>query len=835
MLDQIGQDLAYGARSIRRNVSFSLLVIGLLAIGIGANTAIYSVIDAVLLRKLPVTRPDELIALGLTENVEAFGNGTPGAIMYSYPLYRDVRDANTGFTGLVATGRTGRLDVRIDSGASEPEHPRGRFVSGNYFSLLGIPAAIGRTLGPADDLEDALPRATISYAYWASRFNRDPTVIGRSLIIDDAAVAITGVAAPGFDGEVVGSSTEIWLPVSSHDLLRRHEQILEDRSAMWLLLIGRAKPGLTLTQIRARVVPVIRASIFTHATQKQLRRLEKHEPEYAISSAARGLSRVRDQFGAALETLMAGVVLLLCIVCVNVANLLLARGVARRREVAVRLAMGASRWRVVRQMLTESVVVATVSAGVAVMAAWWMSRALLVVASGADRVALDVDPNGRVLLFALLLGVGSVLLFGLVPSFRASRVDVAASVRASGRSIASGSRFGASLIIAQVALSIVLLAGALSLARGLYAALSTDIGVDRDHIIVASVDIGKRGYTGDRLANLAHALTERIALTPGVAVVTLSENGLFDDTQWSTSIDVPEGRPTAPDDSLVSTDAVGAGYARGIGAHLLAGRDLTTQDEEPNTRSVLVNASFAQFYFPGQSAIGRRIVVGPRTAMEIVGVIADVRGQSLEAPAGHRARQVYYPFLHGNDTTRLGQPSQMRLLIRTQGAPETVIPSVRRAILAADGTLPIERVDALRFLIQDSIQEERLATQIMIAIGGLALVFAALGLFGVVSYSVARRTSEIGIRAALGARRADVAALVIREAMRPVALGIVIGLPLFLLSMRVLQHRLTIAPATDPVVIGGAISVLIVCTVAAALVPAHRASRIDPTEALRQE
>ena len=836
MIDQLRQDLGYALRTIRRNVGFATLVIGGLAIGIGANSAIYSLVDAVVIRKLAVPHPDQLIALGLPGNVEGFGGGTPGAIMYSYPLYRDVRAANTAFTDVLATGRAGLLQARIDSTTIDAEHPRGRFVSGNYFSLLGVTAALGRVLGPADDTPNAPPRATISYAYWTARFHKDSSIVGRSIVIDDAPVTISGVAASGFDGEIVGSATELWLPIGVHDQLERHQRLLNDRSAMWLLLIGRAKPGLTLAQVRQRVEPVIRGSIFDNATPAQLRRLEREPLEIPLSSAARGLSRVRDRFAAPLDVLMAGVAILLCIVCVNVANLLLARGVARRHELATRLAVGANRAQIVRQLLTESLVFATISGAVAVIFAWWTSKALVVIASGASPLVLDVDPNPRILLFTLVVACGSVLIFGLAPALRTSRIELAAMARSSHRSVTTSRRFGFTLIASQVALSLVLLTGALALMRGLDAALGSDLGFDRTHLLVAKLDIDKPGYRGARLATAVRALTDRVSAIPGVSAVSLSENGLFDDTEWSTSIDVPGSPPrSSADDSLAGTDAVGADYAHAIGARVLAGRDLTAQDETDNATSILVNASFADFYFPGRSAVGRTVRFGPHTNLSIVGVIADVRGQSLEAPEGHHARRVYYPYLHGDDSTRLGQPSELRLLVHTSGDPALVASSVRRAITNADRALPIESIDPLTSLVRTSVHEEALVMQITFAISVLAVLLAAIGLFGVMSYSVARRTNEIGVRVTLGARGIDIARMIVSEAFRPVAIGIVVGIPLVVATTRLLQSRLGTTTSSDLLPVATAVGILSLCGVVAALLPAHRASQIEPAEALRQE
>jgi predicted permease len=532
LLGDLQQDLAYGVRTLRRSAGFTALVVGGLALGIGANATIFSLIDAMLLRQLPVTRPNELVTVGEPDMASSAGVGVPMARSFSYPLYRDVRYNNRVFTGLLATGAAGRLDVRIDQRATEPEHPRGRFVSGNYFAVLGVHALIGGTLGAPDDEIGAAPRATISHAYWMRRFGGDSSVVGRTIIVNNAGVVITGVTPGAFTGEIVGSSTEIWLPVATHDLLRPNDRRLNERRASWLLLMGRARPGLSFEQVKQQIVQTIEHSIMANATATQRLTLQSRGIEYAVSSGARGLSTVRPQFAAPLVALMVGVALLLVIVCVNVANLLLARGIARRREMSLRLAIGANRSRIVRQLLTEGLLLALVSGVAASLVAWWGSRAMLALASEGRPLSLAVGPNASVLAFTALLSIASVVVFGLVPALRSSRVDLSAAMRAQSRSVTQGARFGRWLIAAQVAISLVLVTSASMLTRSLRAAESLDLGFDRDRLIVADLDIGTPAYETERLETLVHGLRDRLMKIPGVAAVSWSENGLFSGSEW---------------------------------------------------------------------------------------------------------------------------------------------------------------------------------------------------------------------------------------------------------------------------------------------------------------
>jgi predicted permease len=843
IVSDIRQDLGYGVRTFRRNAALTVLVIGGLALGIGANTAIYSVIDAILLRQLPVSRPDELIAVGDPDMVESSGQGMPGARSFSYPLYRDVRDHNQVFTDVLATGRAGRLDVYVGAAGApdgirvtgEPEHPHGRFVSGNYFSVLGLRPSLGRSLDSTSDRREAEPQVMISHGYWTRRFESDSSILGRALLVNGVSVTVIGVGPRGFSGEVVGASADIWLPIGTRDRIPPADSALGDRRKMWLLLIGRAKPDVTVETAKAQLTPLIRSSIFSNLRAEEIATLEKRGLEYFVSSGARGLSSVRVSFQAPLITLMAGVALLLLIVCVNVANLLLARGIARQREMSLRLAIGANRSRIVRQLLIESLLLAIVSGAAAVLVGWWGSVALVTLASDGTAISLPVTPSVGVVAFTLLLSIGSVILFGLVPALRTSRVDLAVALRAQARSLTQRSPFGVVLIAGQVALSLVLLAGAWMTTRSVRAALSTNLGFDRDHLIAVDIDVVRRRLSVERVGAYAEAVRERVASVPGVAAVSYSENGLFTGTEWTSTIQVAGFTPRDDEDLRAANDYVGPGYARAIGARLVAGRDIEPHDRALPMPVAMVNEAFARFYFPNRNPIGQVIRMDDdlSTAIQIVGVIADLRSRSVDAPQGRYARRMYFLFVRQSEPTNV--PGHLRVFVRAKGEPAALVKSVRGAVAAIDPAVSIDEIQPLVNRVRSSIREERLVARIATALGALALVLAAIGLYGVTSYSIARRTSEIGIRVALGARTTDVARLVFGGALVPVLIGAVVGVPLAMAAMKLLRSHLPNIVPTDPLSVVGAIAVLVATSVIASAAPARRALRIDPVTALRDE
>jgi len=522
-----------------------------------------------------------------------------------------------------------------------------------------------------------------------------------------------------------------------------------------------------------------------------------------------------------------------------VANLLLARAVARGREMSVRLALGADRSRLVRQLLTESAVLAALGAAAGLLVAWWGSHALLALAGDGRAIPVHTGVDFPVLSFTALVSVAAVALFGLVPALRGSRVDLASMMRSSGGAIAGGSLglrrgrvpLGMLLVVGQVALSIVLLVGATMLVRSLRNVQSTDVGIDRDHLVIVDVDATSRSYIGPRLGPFANRLRDRLAAVPGVAAVAFSENGIFSGTESATTIEIPGFTMRQPADSQIAYDQVGAGYMHAIGAHLLAGRDIERGDEAGLPRVMVVNQSLAHFYF-GDTAVGKFIHFNDSVAVQIVGIVADIRDHDLSAPMQRRA---YFPFAHASDSLNLGWPGSLRLEVRTAGDPSAMVQPLRAAILGVDPVLPIDGIDPLVTLMRDSISQERLLAKLATAFGVLALVLAAVGLYGVMTYAITRRTGEIGLRVALGAQRGGVIRMVVGDVLRLVVTGIVIGLPLALATVRLLGAELHDVSPTDPASIAIAIVVLTLSALAAGLLPALRASRVSPIVALRAE
>lgn len=842
-LEDLRQDAAYAVRTLAQHRGFAAIVVLILALGIGANTAMFTLIDALLLRTLPVPRPEQLITIGDPTRTGSVSQGSPQADLASYPLYADLREHDGIVSGLYASGRTPRLDVLIDRDSTggglssrEAEHPRGRFVSGNYFSVLQVRAAAGRTFAADEDrVSGDDPVVVISDAYWKRRFAGERSVIGRGISVNGTPLTIIGVTPPGFTGAIVGQPTEMWIPLMMQPSVMAHSPWLTDRTTNWLLLMGRLEPGVTLAQARGAFAALVERTLLENATGDQVGGIERRlrgEP-VRVESGERGFSYFRSSYGPALLTLMAAVGLVLLIACANIANLMLARAAARGREMSVRMALGAGRLRLIQQLLTESLILAAAGGALGLLVAYWGSSALLHLAGrGSNPIPIDAHIDGRILAFTAALSLLTALLFGLVPALRATRVQLATALRAQGRGVAGTQgrpgklSLGKLLVVTQVALSMLLLVGTGMLVRSTQRLMNADLGLARGELVIAEVDAQRAGYTGPRIVALMRDLTERVERVPGVTAVSISENGIFSGTESGTTIQVEGYTARADSDTLVAYDDVGPNYFHAIGAHLLQGRDFEARDNETGSKVAVMNETAALFFFPQGDVIGHHVTTDSAT-WEIVGVVADVQGHDVR---GTPERQVYFPMVQMSRT-----PGRFKMEIRATGDPARLVVPVRRALQAADPSLIVLGVDVLTDLVRDSISRDRMVAQVVSFFGVLALVLAALGLYGVMAYATTRRTSEFGLRMALGAQRGDVTRMVLNDALILTIGGVVAGLPVALIATRFLGSQLFGIGVFDLPSIVLAVFVLSVSAAAAGFLPAMRASRVPPLEALRAE
>jgi predicted permease len=839
MFEETGQDVRFALRTLRRQPAFTTVVLLILAFGIGANAAIFSLIDALLLRTLPVPRPEQLIVLGDPSRTGGMSVGDANTVLFSYPLYTDLRDRNAFVTALAATGRAGTLDVVIPDasarGTPSAEHPRARYVSTNYFTVLGIPALAGRTFsGERPDVPGIEPSIVISHGYWQRRFAGARDVIGRQITINGASVAIIGVTPPGFDGEVVGRPTDLWIPLTMQPLITPDQPFLRERSLSWLLPLGRLKPGVSLEQARAGFTQLARAQLGalgpTGGGVADVRTVDVR-----VSSAKRGLSALRSQYKEPILTLMVAVGLVLLIVSANVANLQLARAAVRQREMGVRMALGAGRRRLLRQLLTESVVLAGAAGVLGIIVTIWGSVFLVRVAAGGARLSpLDIRLDARVIGFTAAVALLTALLFGLAPAIRATRLELSETLRAGARGLsggiwgAPGRRLGLGklLVAVQVALSLALLVTTGMLVRSMARLQAVDLGLARDELLIADIDAWDHGYRGARLTALCQQLVERVSRLPGVRSVSFSENGVFSGTESSLTLQVPGFVVRAPDDTSAKFDHVGPGYFGTIGARLVRGRDFLPTDRAGAPRVTVVNETMAKFYFGTIDVLGRSIVVGD-TTFQIVGVVADTKSAQVRGDAD---RRLYLGFLQA-----LLEPSALRLEIRASGSDlARLVAPVRKEVAALDAAM---RVDAspLPLRLDESLTQDKLVSRVITAFGSLALLLAALGLYGVMAYTTARRTGEFGLRMALGAQPGAVTRMVLGETMTVVGIGLVLGVPAAVAATRLVRNQLFGIGTLDVPSIVAAVVVLGLSALLAGFLPARRAASVGPLVALRQD
>jgi predicted permease len=824
------RDLKHAARGLSKNSGFAAVVILTLGVGIGANAAIFSLMDQVLVRPLPVRDPEALVLL---DGPGAFRGRTFNAMTFSYPMYTDFRDRNEVFSGVLARFPTSMTVV--SNGQSE--RVSGELVSGNYFEVLGVRPAAGRLLNAADDgTPGAHPVAVLSHGYWLRRFGGNPAALNQTIVINGHPLTIVGVSAPGFNGLQVGSNADVMVPLMMKAQMTPTWNDLDNRRSRWLNVMARLKSGVSAEQAEVQLNVVYRQvnqqEIETIPNASESFRKQFVEKRLEVLPGGRGLSDLRQQFSTALIVLMCMVGVVLVIACANVANLLLARAASRQKEIAVRLALGASRARIVRHQLVESFVLAGCGAAVGLLLSSWTGTLFLAAMPGSESSrALSAAPDARVLLFTLLLAVITALLFGTAPALHATRHATASTLREEAGSVAGGgrqARMRRVLVVGQVAMSMLLLAGAGLFARSLYNLRAVDPGFGVDRLLVFSIDPTLSGYDQPRSQRLFEDLQQALSAVPGVRSVSMSEMGVLTGFRWGMTVRIDGYQSKEGEDMNPGVDGVGPRYFSTMGIPLVAGREFTEQDVLSAPRVAIVNETMARRYWGETSPIGRRLGFGRGnpTDIEIVGVVKDIRSQQLreEAP-----RFIYLPYRQNDAVT------QLSYYVRAAGDAPSTATATRQAVQRLDPNLPIFDLKTMEAQVGESLFVERMVAALSVAFGALATLLATIGLYGVMSYAVARRTREIGIRMALGAERRGVLWLVLKEVALLGVAGAAVGLIAALyLSRRVESQLFGITP-NDPLTLAAGVSLLLLVALVAGFIPARRATKIDPILALRAE
>jgi predicted permease len=831
-LEGLLQDLLYGLRAMLRSPGITIVALLSLALGIGANTAIFSLMDAVMLRSLPVKNPQQLVMLG-----EAHATGITDSFgvteLYSYPFYRQLQKRNQVFSDTAAV-----LSMRSDvhgfvSGRTTAEPMHVQLVSGNYFATLGVEPMMGRLLIDQDDrVESAGPIAVVSYGWWQKALGGDPRVLNRTLKIADTTYSIVGVAPPEFFGTTVGESLDIWVPLSMVKQIPPYFNAYSDNFAEALFIIGRLKPGVSVARATTNVNLLYQQILreFRGGALSQRETAALKEAYVPLTPFSAGVAGPRRHFSDPLKLLMGIVGLVLLIACANIANLLLARSTARVREFAVRQSLGAQRSRLIRQLLTESLMLAVAGGALGLALAAGAGRLLLrMISSGKNPVSLDLSINIHVLLFTLVITLITALLFGTIPAFRATKLDLTKSLK-DGQGAANGhgkSPLAKALVISQVALSLLLVVAAGLFLRSLVNLTRVDTGFRREGVLRVALDPTSMGFQKDdpRLQERYRQIEEQVSALPGVHAASFA-SFVFHEGYWSSDISVP-GADKHPDVDVIH-NVIGNGYFNALQIPLLAGRTFGPQDTATSQKVALISKRTARTLFPNGSPVGRHYFFGnpsDKDEREVIGVVGDVKFRDLgEKPVA----MDYVPA--AQNPMYLGD-----LVVRYSGNSALISPGIQHAIHDVDNKIPITDIATLDEWVSGSITNQRLIAQLSTFFGLLAIFLSAIGIYGLMSYVVGRRTNEIGIRMALGAERMHVRWLVMREVLVLVAIGIAIGVPAALLSSRLVASMLFGLSATDAASLLAAVAVMLAIAALAGYLPARRASRVDPMVALRYE
>ncbi|HYL64323.1 MAG TPA: ABC transporter permease [Candidatus Methylomirabilis sp.] len=830
-LEDLLQDTNYGVRAMLRSPGITLIALLSLALGIGANTAIFSLMDRVMLRALPVQAPEQLVLFGdgLDEGVS---DGFPNTELYSYPFYREIQKRNQVFADVAAAFSILNEAHGFLQGRSESELFHVQLVSGSYFSMLGVQPVIGRLLTEEDDSSQGNhPVVVVSYAWWTRALGRDPAVLEKKITLGSAVLSIVGVAPPEFFGTKVGALPDLWVPLSMQNAVPPGYGDRNDQMSECLHLMARLKPDVTSAQATANAnllfQQILRGFSAAPLTRENLLKLDKTHLE--LTPMVTGFSQLRYRFSGSLKVLMAVVSLVLLIACANIANLLLARSTARARELAVRQALGAARSRLIRQLLTESLVLAAVGGALGIAFASAAGHLIVnILSDGRTALHLDVSLNSSLLLFTLAITVATALLFGTFPAFRATRLNVSDSLK-DGRNQAAGAAkgpFAKALIVSQVAVSLVLLIGAGLFIRSLMNLVNVDTGFNRENVIRVRVDASSAGYKEDaRLMALYHQIEDRVNALPGVRAASFSIF-TFNEGTWNNPIWV-QGYERGHREIDVNHNAVGSDYFRAMGIPLLAGRAFGPQDTDTSQKVGIISETTARTLFPAGSPIGKHYGRAREHAgdIEVIGVVKDVKYNSLDEKPEPGD---YLPY--SQNVRYLNE-----FEVRYEGDAAPIISAVRQTIREIDSTLPIGEITTLNQQVERSISNQRLLAQLSAFFGLLAVFLSCIGIYGLMSYLVTRRIGEIGVRMALGANRSGVLWMVLRESLLLVLTGVAIGIPVAFACDRWVSSLLFGLHAADAFSFCAAVSLLLTVAGFAGFLPARRASLVEPMIALRYE
>jgi predicted permease len=832
-MQRLWRDVRYALRALSKSPVFTTVAVLSLALGIGANTAIFSLLDQLLLRMLPVKHPEELVQLAARG--PHYGSNW-GMDAMSHPMYRDIRDKASVFSGLICR----RAFVGSLGYGGAVERLRIELVSGNYFPVLGVGAVLGRTLLPEDDIKPlGHPVAVLAYDYWISRFGADPGILNSTVVVNDAPFTVLGVAAPGFLGMGVGDAVQIFVPLMMQERVVRGPKLLEERRTRFLNVFGRLKPGVTVAQAQSAVEPLYKQIIRLEVEEKAFARASKDTKDRFLTSTmavfpgGTGTSFLRRNLRAPMMVLMALTGFVLLIACANIANLQLARATARQKEVAVRLAVGASRSQIVSQLLVESVTLSVVAGAAGLLLAKWCIGLLLgAYAEEGTPLTITSHIDPRILLFNFAVSLAVGILFGVVPALETTRPDLAATLKDAAGSMSGSthSRLRKGLVVAQMALSLLLLVGAGLFVNSLHNLRTLDPGFSTERLLMFGVDPNTNGYTPARVQEFYRRLADELRGIPGVQSASCANMPLVSGDEWDSSITVEGQDPTKASSSWAYMNHTLPDYFATLGAPLVAGRDFTPADAKSSAKVCIVNETLVREYFPGVNPIGRHIGMGSdpgtKTDIEIVGVVRDFKYENMREKIG---RQMYRPY------AQMEFALAMWFYARTAVEPRTIFSAIRSRVRALDANLPIYGMRTIETQIEANLATERMVAALSGCFGALATLLAVIGLYGVMAYLVSRRSREIGIRMALGAEARSVIWLVMRDVLVLVALGAVLGVAGAASLTHFVRAQLFGVTPNDPRVLVGATVGLAGVALLAGFLPALRASRLDPLRVLRHE